>query len=52
MSQGIIGFFAAGTETIAITIRWALKYMMAYPEIQKRIQNEMDSVVGRNRFPR
>ena len=52
MMQIIIVLFGAGTETTATTLRWAVKYMMAYPEIQKRVQQEIDSVVGRNRFPR
>ncbi|XP_072050913.1 cytochrome P450 2J4-like [Amphiura filiformis] len=48
----IMGLFGAGTETTSTTLRWGVKYMMAYPEIQKRIQQEIDSVVGRDRRPR
>ncbi|XP_072035404.1 cytochrome P450 2U1-like [Amphiura filiformis] len=44
--------FMAGTDTSASTLRWAILYMMAYPDIQDRIQRELDSVVGRNRLPR
>ncbi|XP_022094290.1 cytochrome P450 2U1-like [Acanthaster planci] len=44
--------FAAGTETMTTTFRWALLYMIAYPDIQSRVQQEMDRVVGRNRLPR
>ncbi|XP_038070165.1 cytochrome P450 2J6-like [Patiria miniata] len=43
--------FIAGTETSATTLRWGLLYMMAYPEIQTRIQQELDAVTGRNRLP-
>ena len=48
----VFGLFGAGTETTSTTLRWAIQYMMAYPEIQDRIQKEIDSVVGRNRLPR
>ncbi|XP_033624596.1 cytochrome P450 2J6-like [Asterias rubens] len=43
--------FAAGTETTASTLRWALLYMMAYPEVQARVQRELDDAVGRDRLP-
>ncbi|XP_071787918.1 cytochrome P450 2J4-like isoform X2 [Asterias amurensis] len=43
--------FAAGTETSASTLRWALLYMIAYPEVQARVQRELDDAVGRDRLP-
>ncbi|XP_072040944.1 cytochrome P450 2J4-like [Amphiura filiformis] len=43
--------FIAGSETTVTTLRWALLYMMAYPEIQDKVQQEIDNVVGRNRLP-
>ncbi|XP_053566110.1 cytochrome P450 2F3 [Bombina bombina] len=43
--------FIAGTETTSSTIRWALRFMLAYPEIQKKIQNEIDSVLGSEKCP-
>ena len=43
--------FLAGTETSVTTLRWALLYMMMHPEIQVKVQNEIDTVVGRNRSP-
>ena len=48
----VVQLFAAGTETTVNTLRWALMYMMEYPEIQSRLQKEIDSVVSRNRLPR
>ena len=44
--------FVAGSETTTTTLRWGLLYMMRYPEIQERVQREIDAVVGRNRLPR
>uniref|UniRef100_A0A665TRI5 Cytochrome P450 2J2-like n=1 Tax=Echeneis naucrates TaxID=173247 RepID=A0A665TRI5_ECHNA len=41
----------AGTETAATTLRWGLLFMMHYPEIQKRVQTEIDRVVGQSRQP-
>ncbi|XP_038075544.1 cytochrome P450 2J6-like [Patiria miniata] len=43
--------FVAGTETTANTLRWGLLFMMLHPEIQSRVQQELDTVVGRERLP-
>nr|QQL94710.1 cytochrome P450 2j2 [Lateolabrax maculatus] len=41
----------AGTESAATTLRWALVYMMHYPEIQEKVQAEIDRVIGQSRQP-
>ncbi|KAM4655398.1 cytochrome P450 2J4-like [Amazona ochrocephala] len=41
----------AGTETTSTTIRWALLFMAKYPEIQARVQAEIDAVIGQARQP-
>ncbi|XP_063322079.1 cytochrome P450 2J2-like [Pelmatolapia mariae] len=41
----------AGTETSSTTLRWALVFMMNYPEIQEKVQAEIDRVVGQSRLP-
>uniref|UniRef100_A0A8C5WLH5 Cytochrome P450 n=1 Tax=Leptobrachium leishanense TaxID=445787 RepID=A0A8C5WLH5_9ANUR len=43
--------FIAGTETTASTIRWALRFMLLYPEIQSKVQDEIDSVLGSEKCP-
>ena len=43
--------FAAGSETTVTALRWALLYMIAYPEVQRKVQREIDDAVGRNRLP-
>ncbi|KAM8853415.1 cytochrome P450 2G1-like isoform 3-T3 [Synchiropus picturatus] len=43
--------FLAGTETTASTIRYALSILIKYPKIQEEMQQEIDSVVGRQRSP-
>ncbi|KAF5904381.1 cytochrome P450 2M1-like, partial [Clarias magur] len=43
--------FGAGTETTSSTIRQSLLLMMKHPDIQARVQREIDEVVGRDRSP-
>ncbi len=47
----LIQFVAAGTQLPNFTLRWALLYMIAYPEIQAEIQKELDNVFGKEQKP-
>ncbi|XP_069834621.1 cytochrome P450 2U1 [Dendropsophus ebraccatus] len=48
----IIGdLFIAGTDTTTNTLLWSLLYMSHYPDVQKKVQAEIDSVIGRERPP-
>ncbi|KAM9329525.1 cytochrome P450 2U1 [Gastrophryne carolinensis] len=48
----IIGdLFVAGTDTTSNTILWSLLYMCHHPDVQKKVQAEIDVVVGRDRPP-
>ncbi|XP_068135084.1 cytochrome P450 2K6-like [Hyperolius riggenbachi] len=38
--------FMAGTDTTSSTIRWAISYMIQNPEIQRRVHEEIDTVIG------
>ena len=38
--------FTAGSETTSTTLAWAVNYMITHPEIQARVQAEIDSVLG------
>nr|XP_054768254.1 cytochrome P450 2J6-like [Lytechinus pictus] len=44
--------FYAGSETTTTTLKWCILFMMAYPKVQSRVQDELDHVVGRERTPR
>ncbi|XP_064020798.1 cytochrome P450 2J6-like [Pogoniulus pusillus] len=46
MVQCVFDLFLGGTETTATTLRWALLYMMAYPDIQEKVQKELDAVLS------
>ncbi|KAK7888833.1 hypothetical protein WMY93_024393 [Mugilogobius chulae] len=41
----------AGTESTATTLRWAVVLMMNYPDIQAKVQAEIDVVIGQSRQP-
>lgn len=47
----IADLFTAGSETTAMTIRWILIYLAAHPDVQAKVQAEMDAVVPRDRLP-
>ncbi|KAM8804736.1 cytochrome P450 1A5-like [Eudromia elegans] len=44
--------FGAGFDTVTTAISWSLMYLVTYPDIQKRIQEELDQTIGQERRPR
>ncbi|XP_035032938.2 uncharacterized protein LOC118121285 [Hippoglossus stenolepis] len=46
-----LDMFMAGTETTANTLQWALVYLINNPEIQEKVQVEIDGVIGQSRQP-
>ncbi|XP_069584352.1 cytochrome P450 2K6-like isoform X1 [Ranitomeya imitator] len=48
LTQLVADLFDAGMDTTSTTLRWGLLLMMKYPEIQKKVQSEIDKVIGSN----
>nr|XP_056705940.1 cytochrome P450 2C26-like [Euleptes europaea] len=46
----IYDLFAAGTDTTATTLRWVLLFMVAYPDVQEKVQKEIDAAVARSQI--
>ncbi|XP_074058016.1 cytochrome P450 2K1-like [Macrotis lagotis] len=46
-----LDLFSAGTETSSTTLCWGLLLMMKYPEVQKRVQDEINKVINFGRDP-
>ncbi|KAG8124508.1 hypothetical protein E2320_020176 [Naja naja] len=49
-NENLIGLvddlFTAGTDTTANTLRWAILLMMKYPDIQRKVQEEIAKEIG------
>uniref|UniRef100_A0A4W5MGI1 Cytochrome P450 2F3-like n=1 Tax=Hucho hucho TaxID=62062 RepID=A0A4W5MGI1_9TELE len=47
----VLNLYLAGTETTSTTLRYALIVLIKYPNIQEHMQQEIDTVIGRQRIP-
>ncbi len=43
--------FMAGSETTSKSLGFGFLYLLRHPEVQKRVQEELDAVVGPGRMP-
>ncbi|XP_030303873.1 cytochrome P450 2K6 isoform X1 [Calypte anna] len=48
LTEVVRNLFVAGMETTSTTLLWGLLLMMKYPEIQRKVQEEIEQVIGSN----
>ncbi|XP_046395022.1 methyl farnesoate epoxidase-like isoform X2 [Ischnura elegans] len=49
--QTCVDLFMAGSDTTFNSLTFSVLYMILYPEVQCKVQKELDIVVGRDRLP-
>lgn len=51
LRETCLDYFGAGFETVSTTLEWCLLYMAAHPDTQRKVQQEIDTMVGQDRLP-
>lgn len=51
MPSTITDIFGASQDTLSTALQWLFILFTRYPEVQARLQEELDQVVGRDRLP-
>ncbi|KAE8601409.1 hypothetical protein XENTR_v10013663 [Xenopus tropicalis] len=47
----VTDIFGASQDTLSTALQWVIFFLVRYPEIQTKLQDEMDRVIGKDRLP-
>ncbi|OCT79851.1 cytochrome P450 1B1 [Xenopus laevis] len=47
----VTDIFGASQDTLSTALQWVIFYLIRYPEIQTKLQDELDRVIGKDRLP-
>ena len=48
----LMNIFVAASDTSASVLTWFMLYMVVYKNVQRKVQNELDAILGENLSPR
>uniref|UniRef100_T1JBP5 Cytochrome P450 n=1 Tax=Strigamia maritima TaxID=126957 RepID=T1JBP5_STRMM len=51
LAQVLCELFIGGSDTTSVTLEWALLYLIKHPEVQTKVQKEIDDVIGKEKAP-
>ena len=52
LASVLTDFWIAGMETTATTLRWGIVLLVRNPQVQTKMQKEIDQIIGPNRQPK